>query len=49
MYDKDSFPAQHFNGVILIECKKHHEERIRKITEIQDDAYCKKVTFFKYR
>lgn len=30
----------------LIECKKHHEERIRKITEIQDDASCKIVTFF---
>ena len=30
----------------LIECKKPHEERIRKITEIQDDASCKIVTFF---
>lgn len=30
----------------LIDCKKHHEERIRKITEIQDDASCKIVTFF---
>ena len=26
--------------------QKHHEERIRKITEIQDDASCKIVTFF---
>ena len=25
---------------------RHHEERIRKITEIQDDAFCKIVTFF---
>lgn len=30
----------------LIEYKKRHEERIRKITEIQDDASCKIVTFF---
>lgn len=30
----------------LVDLKKAHEERIRKLTEIQEDASCRMVTFF---
>ena len=35
-----------YSGDTLIRYKKQHEERIRKLTEIQDDASCRVVTFF---
>lgn len=38
--------SEYYHEGYLIECKKRHEERIRKLTEIQDDASCKIVTFF---
>ena len=41
----DVKPEYYLEGY-LIECKKRHEERIRKLTEIQEDASCKIVTFF---
>lgn len=37
---------ENYSGDNLIRLKKQHEERIRKLTEIQDDASCRIVTFF---
>lgn len=37
---------ENYSGDFLIKRKKAHEERIRRLTEIQDDASCKMVTFF---
>lgn len=35
-----------YPGETLLECKRRHEERVRKLTEIQDDESCRMVTFF---
>lgn len=37
---------ENYLGTQLLEYKRRHEERIKKLTEIQDDASCKIVTFF---
>lgn len=38
--------AEYYIEGKLIACKRRHEERVRKLTAIQDDSSCKMITFF---